>query len=284
MNRSRAVDFRIGHMLAVLALALTLALPAGCKKGVFVEGKVIDVDTGKPLAGASVQVSFIYQDANMNWLSGGNAQLVSGPDGTFSTSHPDMRARFTVLARLDGYYPNYDAPYWSALKRSMAAHTYNTTVRLFPVRSPQPLPGGTGEARWVRSGRRTGWSFAQGRMVDEAQADFICEPDEAGQDAAYLTARGQGGFVHADWLYGEYAMYNMPVAQEAGYTAKVDLRAVDRWHRRCYFVRTADGAHYAKIDVIGTTKSPSYVGVRFDWAFQPNGTRALEIPLVENSR
>jgi hypothetical protein len=75
----------------------------------------------------------------------------------------------------------------------------------------------------------------------------------------------------------------MHEAPEGGYEQRVDLRAFGQGESACFYVRPADGRHYAKIDVTGRTKSSAYNGLRFNWVYQPNGSRWLEIPYDETN-
>ena len=212
-------------------------------------------------------------------MDGGHADLTSGATGEFSAESLDLRARFVVLAKCDGFYPNYDCRPRRRVEYRVAHMTHHVEVQLCPVMSPQPLPRGQGEVRFYPPMRRMGWNFAAGRTVPEAEADFVGEPDESSQRIAILAARGRGGFFRVEGLSGEWALFNTPVAPNSGYSDRVDLRAVPEGERACYFVRTADGAHYGKIDVGSTLESRDFRGIRFYWVYQPNGSRALEIPL-----
>ena len=264
-------------------LILLLTVPAlfcACKKGTIVSGRVVNARTGDAIPGSTVTVKFQRLDANYNWVDGGRGTVPAGPRGEFSVANPRLGGRFVVYAEHDGYYPNHDYLPARQLERHTLRMDYIVEIKLVAIVSPKPLPQGEGEVRFSLPGRRTGWSFARGEMVPEAAADFVGEPDEAGQKVVILAARGRGGFYRVRGLSGEWTLYNMPEAPADGYVQQVDLREVtgDGEHA-CYYVRTADGGRYAKIDVGGVTKSREFVGLRFNWVYQPNGSRDLEIPL-----
>jgi len=265
----------------LLPLVLALALVA-CKKGVVVKGRVVNAMTGEPVAGAKVKVRFQRLDANYNWVDAGHADLTSGPDGGFSTECPELKSRFFVYALRDGFYPNYDFRPARRLERRPLQMINSVEIRLHPVVSPRRLPSGEGEIRFYPPAKRMGWNFAAARMVVEGAADFVGRPDLGSDKIVILEARGRGGFRRAVGLSGPWALFNMPQAPSEGYEKQVDLRQVPRGERTCYYLRTADGFHYAKIDVTGTVEGRDFVGLRFYWVYQPDGSRTLEIPLEQS--
>jgi len=265
------------RIVFLLVLATATAL-VGCKKGATVKGRVVHAFTEAPVAGAKVTVQFRRYDANRNWLDAGQVTLTSGANGEFSTDSSDMRCRFAVQATCDGFYPNEDCRLLRRLERRPTHMTHVLEVLLVPVQKPQNLARGQGEVQ-VHPTRRMGWNFAARRLVPEAQADIVGEPDELGREVAFLTACGQGGLRRVAGLSGPYALYNMHTAPTDGYEQRVDVRRIGEDERACYFVRTADGVHYAKIDVTGPVRAHQYMGLQFYWAYQPDGSTALEIPL-----
>lgn len=271
---------RLVGRVCVLAPALAVILPLGCRKGATVKGRVIHAQKDAPVAGAQVTVQFSQYDANRNWISAGTATLVTDANGEFSTDHSDMRCRFVVNAKCDGFYPNEDFRAVRRVEHHAAHLTHTLEIYLVPVTNPRNLPRGQGEVQFQQT-RRVGWSFALGRMVPEEQSDIIGEPDELGREIAFLSARGSGGLRRAVGLSGPWALFNMPKAPTDGYEPRVDLRQVGEGERTCYFVRTVDGAHYAKIDVSGPVRAHEYIGLQFYWVYQPDGSGELEIPLEQ---
>lgn len=268
----------------VCALAVAAVSLAACQRGSTVTGRVVNARTDQPVSGARVEVRFLRLDANMNWIDAGHGEIVTGPDGRFSIDNPDMRARFSIVVRKEGFYPNCDSPPLRALERRAMAMVHRVEVRLNPIVSPQNLPRGQGEIRFYPPARRMGWSFAAARIVPENMADIVGDPDELGRQVAFLRAGGRGGLVRAAGLAGKWALFNMPEAPVGQYSQRVDLRRVGSDERACYYVRTADGLHYAKIDITGGVRSRDYFGLRFYWVYQPDGSRALEIPLETAAR
>jgi len=268
---------------------LTLAFPAmlglACEKGATLSGAVRNGRTGQPIPSVTLKIAFLHYDANGNWVDGGRETAWSDADGAFTVAHPDMRARFTVVAEKPGFYPNHDLVSRRTTERQSLGFRHNLQVVLSPVESPQPLPRGSeGIVRYYPPGRKMGWQFATGQMAPEQSSDFVIEPDESGRGLAFLAARGQGGFRTVRGLSGPWALYNLPEAPPDGYEPRIDLREAHRDDRPCYYIRTADGRHYAKIAVVGPVRATEYQGVQFEWAWQPNGSRALEIPLEASAR
>jgi hypothetical protein len=271
---------RTNPLFFLLVLATALLSTAACEKGTVVTGRVTNGITGARVPGASITVRFQRLDANYNWMDGGQANLTAGPNGEFSITNPKLGGRFVIVAQCDGFYPNYDYQALRKLDRHMMSMDHRVEVHLFPVASPRPLPSGAeGEVRYSPPGQRMGWSLALARMVPEATADFVGEPDEAGRKIANLIAQGRGGFARAAGLSGEWAIFNMPEAPRDGYQQRVDVREVAEGERPCYYVRAADGQHYGKIVVGSAVQAREFCGLRFQWVYQPDGSGALEIPL-----
>lgn len=279
-GRIRCLAPTSDRLRVLLLLAAVAWLGLACQKGTNVGGRVINARTGDKVSGATIAVRFERLDANYNWMDGGRANLTSGPNGEFSINNPSLGGRFVVFAQRDGFYPNYDCQPLRRLERHMMRMDYRVEVQLRPIVSPQPLPRGQdGEIRFSPPGQRMGWNFAGARMVPEATADFVGEPDEAGRKIAALAARGRGGFFRVAGLSGEWAIFNMPEAPRDGYQERVDVREIGEGERACYCVRTADGQHYGKIVLGGALQAREFIGLRFQWVYQPDGSTALEIPL-----
>jgi hypothetical protein len=267
-----------------LLLLATVAIVPACKQATTVNGRVVNARTAESLSGVTVKIAFQKMDANYNWLDAGHANVTSGARGEFSAECPDMRARYVVTAERDGFYPNQDYRPARRLQRHLSSMEYQLEVRLLPIIAPQMLPKGRGEVRFTQPGTRVGWNFAARSMAPEANADIVGEPDETGKKIGILSARGLGGFVRAPGLSGEWALYNMPQAPKDGYQPRVNLGEVPEGERAAYFLRTADGSHYAKFEVLGGIQSRDTFGVRFNWIYQPNGTFGLEIPFEQPAK
>jgi len=265
-------------------LLVFLAVSAACQQGAMVHGQVINAKTNAPLAGAKVIVRFERLDERYNWVDAGHNEAGSDGAGAFSFTNPNMKARFVVFAQREGFYPNYDCRPVRRLITHPLAMEYVVEIRLAPVVSPQSLPCGEGEVRYALPGQRTGWNFAARAATSDAASDFVGEPDESDSRIVFLVARGKGGFVRAPALSGEWALFNMPLAPQENYQPRVDLREVPDGERTVYFVRTSDGAHYAKIDLGAAFKSREFIGIRFYWVYQPDGSHALEIPLEQKAK
>ena len=132
-----------------------------------------------------------------------------------------------------------------------------------------------------------GFSFSLGKVVggDSPEADVVISQKAGDVAAAIIEARGDGGIIFQPYDGGT-DFYNSPEAPQGGYKT---LERFDPSHNPSedglYFVRTRDGKHYAKFRLgVNVVKSPSgdmhldfEHGARLMWAYQPDGTRNLEL-------
>jgi len=279
-----AIERRLFRCLSLCLVAASICVASGCKKGTIVRGRVTNATTGQAVSGAKVTVRFERLDANYNWVDAGHAELASGPGGEFSIEHRQLGGRFVVSAEREGFYPNHDYRRLRKLERHALRMDHLVEIQLYPILSPKPLPTGEGEVRFATPGQRTGWNFAASRMAPEAASDIVGEADETARKIASVVARGRGGILRVPGLSGEWALFNMPEAPRDGYQERVDLREIGEGERACCYVRTADGQHYAKIVIAGELRSREFFGIRFTWVYQPDGSRALEIPFDKTAK
>lgn len=128
----------------------------------------------------------------------------------------------------------------------------------------------------------TGFSFSQGITVpgDSPHADFVIRQDQNEKTTAYLEAQGEGGLIFQPFNE-EVDFYNSPEAPATGYEKRVEVNQTDMG---LYFLLTRDGRHYAKFRFIAPVSIPpegaAYLALestQLIWAYQPDGTRNLEI-------
>ena len=101
------------------------------------------------------------------------------------------------------------------------------------------------------------------------QADITLLLSSTARQALILRSKGKGGIRQQR----EGDFYSLFEAPESGYEEEVELRAGED---NIYFVRTHDGAHYAKMRLWHCCdENPHHY--RVQWAYQTDGTRNLEI-------
>lgn len=128
-----------------------------------------------------------------------------------------------------------------------------------------------------------GFSFSSGEMVsgDSPEADIVIRINPDHQTAAIIDARGEGGIIFQA-LDDDTDFSNTPKAPPSGYQPSSSF---DPTRTGFYFVRTRDGKHYAKFWLNSNLIPPPDGGAsptfdpdsRLIWAYQPDGTRNLEI-------
>lgn len=244
-------------------------------------GRVTEFGTGRAVAGAAVAVAWQgwgrAPDGQVLWDKRYEAAGRTGADGRFSVAYRGpASAQVTVVA--EGYQP---------LTRWYAAGDAAVAAR---VKRHDPayrrLPGGwlaLGEAAGGAAAGLGGWHFASAAETgDPARADLLVAAVAfAAHPRVTVRAAGAGGvrFVAAAAVgaEGDLLVYTDTVP-EAGYAAEASLEPVAR--PGVLFVRTRDGAHYAKVEVgeSATSERAPHGGrraVTLRYVYNPAGGRDL---------
>jgi hypothetical protein len=272
---------------AALSAVVVLAPLVGCgARERRIGGRVTEFGTGRPVPGAAVTVAWRgwgrAPDGQLVWDKDYTIDARAGADGRFSVAYRGPgSAKVTVVAA--GFQP---------LSRWLAAGDDAVTARL-KRRDPgyRPLPGGTlalgeapdGRAPGGAAAALGGWDFATATETgDPARADLLVAAVVfAPSPRVTARATGAGGvrFVSAAEVgaEGDLLAY-ADTAPAAGYAAEATLAPGVR--PGVLFVRTRDGAHYAKVEVgehAATEQAPS--GGRraavFRYVYNPAGGRDL---------
>jgi len=229
----------------LLILLLVAALPSSaCRGEKQLSGRVIDYDSGQPLAGARIltrQSGWGLSDGSLVWDKTYTTESFSNPRGDFT-----IRYRVGESARLIVSHPDYQS----------FSNWYPAGARVtVPLRrllaAPPRLQDGFLRLGLKTDGSRYGWDFSRAAMTDDpAQADLFPQaigPEQG--DRIVLRSSGQGGirFIPQSELQVDnlFLIYS-DRAPESGYaeSASVDFTSAGG----LYFVRTRDGRHYAKVE------------------------------------
>jgi hypothetical protein len=123
-----------------------------------------------------------------------------------------------------------------------------------------------------------GFSFSSGKVVDaySPEADIRIITDKPGADL-FLEAAGDGG-VYFQAFSADGDFYNTPEALREGYSKRIQIVTDPPG---IIYARTRDGKRYAKFRLIQGVKQTARGEDRsaywLQWAYQPDGTRNLEI-------
>jgi len=249
-------------LIGVAVLALTIGLfQAATYWTKDVRGKVIRADTGLPIENA-----FVAVESGFDWEEQGIGSYVkTDADGQFTA-----KARGSASIRIwkQGYaLGGILVPNVADLDR------HGVVIRVRELSASSLIPENNDREGW---GAGDGFSFQQGKIVaaDSEQADIALV--DSGQGELFVESRGNGGLVYQ--AYDEaHDLYNTPEAPISGYESRLPLNT----GMGLYYVKTRDGKHYAKVRVMRGQKMTQH-GSDFsyywlNWAFQPDGTRDLEI-------
>lgn len=125
-----------------------------------------------------------------------------------------------------------------------------------------------------------GFSFRSGKVVDgnSSEADIKISGTKA-RTERFLEAVGDGGIYFQAFSFSS-DFYNTPEAPQEGYSQKAQIVSDTPG---IFYVRTRDGKHYAKVHLIRgvklTAQGEDHTAYWLEWAYQPDGTRNLEIAI-----
>jgi hypothetical protein len=244
-----------------------LALVAVLGGSDHISGKVVSAETMMPVEDALVYVNsgMSYEEVGLNIYSRTDSK------GKFKA-----KVRGTVSVRV--WKPGYAIRSVNLGPASDATGRENI-LELRPLTSSNWIKE---HDDFVELKYGSGFSFRLGKVVsgDSADADLVLTKDVTDETNAYVVALGEGGIIFQSWDE-KVDFDNSPAAPLTGYERSEKL---NRPEQGLYFLRTRDGKHYAKFRLlIGVVESPdgsTHLELnesRFIWAYQPDGTRNLEI-------
>lgn len=262
---------RAAIVVVLVAVALGVA-----RRAKTIRGRVTDFDTHEPLSGVPVfanQSGWGISGGGVVWDKSYPYRATSGATGEFT-----LRYRVGSSARLSVDVAGYNAV------RAYAEPESRVEIRLKRLPPPHTrLP--TGQVRFglEKDGSTYGFAFDRAKTAASCDdADVVpVRVDADTRGPILLRACGRGGlhYVTAESLgvISDYLVY-ADTAPEDGYVNELLLDFKTRGG--VVFVRTRDGAHYAKFEF-----TPSGFGgfmdrdvardVAFGYVFEPSGSRYL---------
>lgn len=236
-----------------------------------ITGVILSSDTKAPLADVLVAVE---------------SSMPQAATSSGSYVKTDARGRFTAQVKGDSvtvsaWKPGYG---FGGLTLEEGEVDDELTIELRSVIAANPV---SSHAAFYDLKPGAGFSFSTGRVVDgdSPEADIVITQPLEDPTAAYIEAQGGGGILYKVYD-GRTDFYNSPEAPQTGYKSR-EVFAPSRAPSEdgLYFVRTRDGKHYAKfrlnISFIAPPQGEPYLDFNSStmliWAYQPDGSRNLEV-------
>jgi hypothetical protein len=252
-----------------LTIVVALLALSACRTSKTITGTIVDYDTRQPIAGATIRISqtgWGRSNGSVVWDKTFDTTAASDSAGAFVATY-SVGSSAHLSAWADGFseFEQWYEP---------GAHVAIRLKRREPGYTP--LPSGVAQVGVSGAGAPMGWIFAS-RATTTSVTDADVIPSGPIGDitkALTLSAPGAGGlrFVSARDLGvdGEPMIYSGD-APASGYVSSIALDFSGPGG--VMFVRTHDGAHYAKIAF-----TPNGLGSMSN----PDGVRALLLPYVYN--
>jgi hypothetical protein len=237
---------------------------------VVMHGKVVSATTHQPVSEVFVAVESVLPYA---WEGTGLGRYVqTDMEGRFSA---EVKGDISIRAWREGYALADEA---IGSSRDLPATPVNIEIR--ELESSDLVP-----EYILREGFTVGdgFSLRLGKIVsgDSQEADFRLISESNGE--RIVQALGKGGVLYQTYSRG-VDFYNTPEAPSSGYLKQVQLEPDSMG---LFYVITRDGEHYGKIRLIagGLKQTSQGSDSRAYWpqfAYQPNGTRNLEIAVCKD--
>jgi hypothetical protein len=256
-----------------LLAALTMAV-AWLKKPSQFHGRILSSQTQQPIRDALVAVESMIPFSDENF----GCYVRTDQEGRFVAEVKGEKV--SIRAWKQGYVMNgVDT---EVDNKSQP----NVTIELRPVEATNTVTSRDGSFR-IKFG--DGFSLSEGRVVEQpSHADLIIRkgPNPL---TVLIEAPGNGGVIFQPDT-ADLSFPDSPLAPQSGYEKRVVLDfSPDNQTSGFLFVRTSDGSHYAKVAIgissvteVGKADKLDMDEVRFTWAYQPDGSRTLELDATKN--
>ena len=248
---------------ALMGLGVLLVGAVGvfcaASREVELSGKVVSSRTLAPVSDA-----FVYVESGCSWEE----------VGMHYTTRTDDQGRFTIKAKCDVIIRVWKVGFSMTDVPMGSAWTLSRKENVVQLR--EIIAKNSVQESFDRSGlvEGEGFSFSLGKIVT-AGADIRLTRQEGEKDL-FIEALGEGGLYFQAYAKG-IDFYNTPEAPITGYAKKLPLF---REPMGLYYTRTQDGKHFAKVRLMKGLK-PEGEGYSYwlQWAYQPDGSRNLEIAI-----
>ena len=260
----------VGRIIVLVAAAggvIGLLFMVFASPAVHISGKVVSQDAKRPIGDVMVMVESIPP---LHDEKGFHSFVRTDQNGNF-VAEAMISADVVVSAWKPGY----------AIKRIFAGKAltllhHDTVIELREMTATNWVPEHEDREGF---GPGSAFSFKLGRIVDadSPAADLVLIRRSENPGGVYIEARANGGIAFEQIGTG-VDFYNTPEGPLAGYSLGLPFNPDQPG---VYYVRTRDGGHYAKVRLLtgfkqtATGSDHSYFWLQ--WAYQPDGTRDLEI-------
>ncbi len=265
-----------------VALVLALIPTLSCSPRAVVQGTVTAFEDGAPLAGATVtavQHGWGFSNGTLVWDKDKSVSVTTDASGDFAVSvragsSVKLRVRHPGYQRFETWYERGAQPGIRLKER---------------IDVPRVVPTGSLRLGLRDDGSTYGWSFARGEVAaSDTAADVLpvsVSPEPRGVITLRATGRGGIRFVPKSELgVDDLFLVYTDEAPEDGYsdTATIDFSS----EGGVYFVRTRDGAHYAKFvftpSAFAMMPGPGIVrDLTLQYVYNPDGSRNLLYQMPE---
>lgn len=270
-----------GGMLSWIKFIVPVALVGGLlsfavlfvgSRTVTISGKVVSANTKMPISDAMVAV----ESGMSNEETGLGSYVRTDSEGRFVAN---ARGRVLLSAWKLGY----------ALRSLSGSDVSAAKERdiIIELRELRPTGSVAEQDAFYKLKSGHGFSFSPGELVSATRtdADIVLVQNAEDPISSRLETQGEGGIIFQPFD-DTVDFYNTPEAPSAGYQKQA---YINRSQPGLYFVRTRDGKHYAKfrllVDLVYPPQGLPYLdfeSARLLWAYQPDGTRNLEVTPSKN--
>jgi hypothetical protein len=249
----------------ILVLAITHGLRIVGVMATMISGKVVSAKTGQPAPDALVVVESL---SPLPWDGPGLGKYVKTDDnGRFSA---EVKGEVRIRVWKSGFaMAGMGGSGWQLAGKELL-------INIRELASGNAVPE---QSQYKDMNVGDGFSFVLGKIVsgEDQNADFRLVKDQK-SGKVLIEALGEGGFVYQEYGSG-VDFYNTPEAPISGYFKQ---SPVDMDSMGIFYATTRDGKHYAKVRLITPAfkladTSNNFTVHAVQWAYQPDGTRNLEI-------
>jgi hypothetical protein len=255
--------------IIILVVATVHGLRIAGVMATMISGKVVSAKTGQPVPDALVVVESV---ASLPWDGPGLGKYVKTDDnGKFSA---EVKGEVRIRVWKSGF-----------AMAGMGGSGWQLAVKelLIDIRELAASNNVPEQIQYEDMDVGDGFSFELGKIVngEDQTADFRLVKDQKSRKVL-IEALGEGGLVYQEYGKG-IDFYNTPEAPISGYSKQLPA---DTGSMGVFYAIARDGKRYAKVRLFTPAfkladNLDNFTVHGVQWAYQPDGTRNLEIAVGE---